>query len=83
LPILASDGSRTSPHTHAVENDVKNIRQSGVHDRAPFFFFRDRKTPFVCKTYRVSYYANNNSHYFSKLMGQQQKINLIFLWITS
>jgi len=49
LPILASDGSRTSPHTHAVENDVKNIRQSGVHDRAPFFFFGIAKLPLYAK----------------------------------
>jgi len=49
LPIFASDGSRTSPHTHAVENDVKNIRQSGVHDRAPSFFFRITKLPLYAK----------------------------------
>jgi hypothetical protein len=77
LPIFASDGSRTSPHTHAVENDVKNIRQSGVHDRAPSFFSGSQNS--LCTQNIQSYYANNNSHYFSELMGQQQQINQLFL----
>ncbi len=38
MPIFVSDGSETSPSMHAVQADVKNIRQLRVHDRAPFFF---------------------------------------------
>jgi hypothetical protein len=33
-----SDGSETSPSMHAVQADVKKIRQLRVHGRAPFFF---------------------------------------------
>jgi hypothetical protein len=39
LPIFASAGSETSPHTHAVAARVEKIRQSPAHNRAAFFIF--------------------------------------------
>jgi hypothetical protein len=57
-----SDGSETSPSMHAVQADVKKIRQLRVHDRAPFFF---RFALFIlssCKECLIE--TNKKTHYF-------------------
>ena len=65
------DGSETSSHTHAVEADVKKIRQLRVHDRARFFF----RSALSILTTRMECLQENTHYIFMLRTTSNETIN--------